>query len=252
MRAPLLIALSITQCISIKTVQDNESQGESEMIIKDSLDEPMMILDLFPDFEESRVNPSLYLDDYSMISFEDSIKVSFNECGQMIDSETEVPLNRYLMITLHDDDDTSVVEKVYSMIGELEGNIIDGRREGVWTKTVYFNIHSYVVKRMSYKNGLLDGDYIVYNLRADILNWSYETVLDESNLPVSKKVVSRFHKGTGPYKDYYYDTGRLKISGSLFRGKRDGIWSYYAKDGELLFRERYSNGILITNLDPFD
>jgi len=50
-------------------------------------------------------------------------------------------------------------------------------------------------------------------------------------------------KKHGPYF-YYYESGKLKISGNFKNDKKDGIWKYYDENGKLLKSETYLEGEL--------
>jgi antitoxin component YwqK of YwqJK toxin-antitoxin module len=47
----------------------------------------------------------------------------------------------------------------------------------------------------------------------------------------------------GPYF-YYYEGGKLKISGNFKNDKKDGIWKYYDENGKMIKSETYLNGEL--------
>ncbi|MDQ3071741.1 MAG: hypothetical protein M3Q97_00560 [Bacteroidota bacterium] len=48
----------------------------------------------------------------------------------------------------------------------------------------------------------------------------------------------------GPYF-YYYENGKLKITGYYRDGQKHGEWKYYSADGKLDKTEKYDNGKLI-------
>ena len=51
------------------------------------------------------------------------------------------------------------------------------------------------------------------------------------------------HQKEGPYF-FYYETGKLKISGQYKMDKKEGDWKYYDEQGKLTKTEKYSNGEL--------
>ncbi len=105
-----------------------------------------------------------------------------------------------------------------------QGSFNKGYKNGFW-KTQCKNR---LVKTMNYNQGLLIGRYRVYNVKGDVL---YITTLGA--------------KGTGKYKDYYYETGILKEEGRYKNGKKEGQWLYYDKNGKETRSEKYKNGILM-------
>jgi len=48
----------------------------------------------------------------------------------------------------------------------------------------------------------------------------------------------------GPYF-YYYENGKLKISGQYKDDKKTGEWSYYDEQGKLIKTEKYENDELV-------
>ena len=70
------------------------------------------------------------------------------------------------------------------------------------------------------------------------------TVLNprESSGEMKKKRVKH-----GPYF-YYYQNGRLQISGRYKDGKKHGEWKYYSKNGKVTKIETYTNG-KVTNVN---
>jgi len=67
-----------------------------------------------------------------------------------------------------------------------------------------------------------------------------ETQMDPAN-PSASKSISIKH---GPYF-YYYETGKLKISGQYKDDKKSGEWKYYDEAGKLNKTEKYENGNLV-------
>ena len=50
-------------------------------------------------------------------------------------------------------------------------------------------------------------------------------------------------KKHGPYF-YYYETGKLRISGNFKNDKKDGLWKFYDENGKLQKSESYLDGEL--------
>lgn len=53
-----------------------------------------------------------------------------------------------------------------------------------------------------------------------------------------------YTKKEGPYF-YYYETGKLKISGEYKNDQKSGTWNYYDETGNLTKTEKYVNGKLV-------
>ncbi|GAF05917.1 toxin-antitoxin system YwqK family antitoxin [Saccharicrinis fermentans] len=116
------------------------------------------------------------------------------------------------------------------LTGRLEGNVIKGKKEGLWIEHRSFEseialIH---IKNMNYINGLLDGKYCVFNNQGDTLG------------------ISLFKQGTGNYVDFYSTSGVLKEKGQLVNGKKEGRWYFYDEEGELIKSSIYKNDYCIT------
>lgn len=110
----------------------------------------------------------------------------------------------------------------------LTGEIINGKKEGIWKMKQFVNDDYTVVKQMNYSNGMLDGDFYLFDSNGRVMD------------------TLRFVQGTGLYLDYYNYTGKLKVKGYLRQGRRDGRWSFYDGNGELLKVEVYKNGFSLT------
>lgn len=52
-------------------------------------------------------------------------------------------------------------------------------------------------------------------------------------------------KGEGMVKETAYKTGKIKLTGKISGGKRQGVWEEYTKDGVLQYREEYVDNKLI-------
>ncbi len=153
----------------------------------------------------------------------------------------------------------------YEYYGSLEGSVKNGTQGGVWTLKDIRKLNAYenhVLKQLSYKNGLLDGDYFVYSTEpkifcdsivywADSTKYLYTTKGEILSSRTNKEVnaiepTSHFENGTGLYLDYYNETGVLKEKGYLKYGKKDGRWLFYDTLGNIIKVEIYQNGLCIT------
>ena len=114
---------------------------------------------------------------------------------------------------------------IYRKYGNLKGKELVARGRG-WEQDR--DLIDSLFKSVNFDNGLLHGDYTVYN-GADTI---YHTT---------------FHHGTGRYKDFYVD-GTLMMEGDVVNGYRDGVWVYYFyKEDKKLYRE-----VLLEHFDRND
>lgn len=125
---------------------------------------------------------------------------------------------------------SDVHEHSYDCVGRIEGTFINGVKEGRWEKVAngYIEgkfIYGKVIEE-SYKDGVLNGVRTVYSLGGKRLG---RTI---------------FVNGTGSYYDYYYDVGKIAVSGFLVYGKRHGYWTYYNQNGRIIRKEFYKHGLL--------
>ncbi len=125
--------------------------------------------------------------------------------------------------------------------GHLEGNVVNGKKEGEWRKYIYARDTTLLVKISNYSNGLLDGKYIIFDYDGDTLFHAPEYDVLGNKYPVYET----FEKGTGYYYDYYYDIGVLSVEGYMKNGKRYRCWYYYDRQGNEIRREHYNNGMLV-------
>ena len=59
-----------------------------------------------------------------------------------------------------------------------------------------------------------------------------------------QSVVGTNKKKHGPYF-YYYESGKMKISGWYNTDKKDKTWKYYDEKGNIIKTEEYKNGELV-------
>ncbi len=62
---------------------------------------------------------------------------------------------------------------------------------------------------------------------------------------VSEQIV--FNNDEFAVKEYYYENGTTKMRGAFRFNKRQGIWSYWNESGELVERQIWNNGELISS-----
>jgi len=62
-----------------------------------------------------------------------------------------------------------------------------------------------------------------------------------------KLIIENISYGGG-YMEYY-ENEMIKVTGKYRRGKKQGRWQYYDKDGKLLKTEKYKRGNLISQIE---
>lgn len=193
--------------------------------------------DFFVDTIKLKIYIVIIIDDYKFIDMSSGKKIIINDLGQYQYKDSVLADGDY-HISLYKNFDSDIGPTPY---GNLEGNIIDGRKEGLWTKQIYCKDTTVVVKIMNYSNGLLDGNYIIFNTEGDTLHYKIPHPFDDN------KKYNVFKQGTGVYYDYYYDIGILKEKGFLLKGKKDGDWIIYDRQGNEIKRDIYRNGVLVSD-----
>ncbi len=93
--------------------------------------------------------------------------------------------------------------------------MFEGKPRGLYDISYYEKGKPVIVKKCVYKNGNLSGDYIIENLKDSIL---YKT---------------RFKRGNGNWKDYYYKINKLREEGQVKNNYKYGAWKYFDKTGKL-------------------
>lgn len=132
--------------------------------------------------------------------------------------------------------------KLYTEEGVLvdNTNFKDGERDGVTEQ--YYNDNGNLRLKTNFKNGVIEGEYIVYYPNGKILS----------------KATYKKGNPIGEYKEYY-DNGNLKLEGSFNESGQNGCWKFYSenkilknianfKDGALngIKEDYYDNGNLWT------
>ncbi len=72
----------------------------------------------------------------------------------------------------------------------------------------------------------------------EVYSFKETTSIDPNNAAAPKTSVKKKH---GPYF-YYYETGKLKISGQYMNDQKSGDWKYYDDKGGMAKLEHYVNG----------
>jgi antitoxin component YwqK of YwqJK toxin-antitoxin module len=106
------------------------------------------------------------------------------------------------------------VEEPNDIVGsydvEKKGVIKDGKYQKKW---IYYSSKNQKVREENFdNNGFLNGNYIVYNDKKEVL---YKT---------------KFIHGSGYYKDYCYKLSKIKEEGNIINGYKEGEWKFYFLD----------------------
>ncbi|QZT38541.1 hypothetical protein K5X82_06515 [Halosquirtibacter xylanolyticus] len=206
--------------------------------------------------KENRSLPRLHVLDYNLNEINRDAPLFLIHQGLYLNLDS-TKLNAVVYIYL------TKLEEKNRVYGWISGKIKDGKRDGAWTKEVYTIKRKHVVvQKLNYRNGLLDGDYFVYNLQGEILRASYGGDLPSSIRFIQKgQLISEnkyydrklgqktgaFVQGTGFYLDYYYDTGKLKERGAFKDGSKTGQWYVFDPTGKVLRIDTYHNGFRLLN-----
>ena len=187
------------------------------------------------------------INDYNLEDEIAKLKITVTEEGlykykdsTLVNASTKIYLHKFSKIEKNKIQDC---EKPPVFYGYLEGNIINGRKEGKWLKKIKTlkRPHYIIVKIYHYKNGVLDGKYQIYDTNGTALVPTEPHPL----FPDEHKDYETFTNGTGLYYDYYYETKTLKVQGYYKNNRKNGTWIYYNKSGNEIMREYYKNQILI-------
>lgn len=196
---------------------------KEDVVIKDTLLVPIDINDYSLGEHNEQLGFEVVINNEGLYQFKDSTLV-----------------NTQVTIWLHNMLSRDTGPNTY---GYLEGDIINGKKEGKWVKKIYnYNKKKYVtVKKYNYSKGALNGKYQVYNTKGDVLY-----PLEPHPLyPDEHKDYQIFKRGTGWYYDYYYEKEILKVKGYYIKSIKEGAWVYYDTNGNETHREYYKKGVLI-------
>lgn len=112
-------------------------------------------------------------------------------------------------------------------VGWIDGSYVNGVKEGVWQKIIYgdkFEKEGFIIE--GYKNGKLHGVRTSYGIDGSFLGREL------------------FVDGTGQYVDYYPDSKKPAVRGTLVEGNQHGLWSFYNKADKIIREEHYKHGLL--------
>jgi len=102
-----------------------------------------------------------------------------------------------------------------------------GKRHGA---SVFMTERGLVAKRENHYKGQFHGPQVKYN-----------------HLTVKEEVNYRFNKLEGPY-NIYYDNGKKLERSSFKNGKREGLATWYDRNGNISIQYRYENGEKVDEL----
>jgi antitoxin component YwqK of YwqJK toxin-antitoxin module len=74
--------------------------------------------------------------------------------------------------------------------------------------------------------------------------YAYEEVTHMGHDEDGKPVQTVTYRKNGPYF-YYYENGKLKVSGEYRSDKKSGTWRYYDETGKEIKVEKYENDVLV-------
>jgi len=180
--------------------------------------------------------PLLIVEDFDLRSTSEGQTLFINDSGEF-QFEGSVLFSGKLLISLQS---CMVVDKSeIGNIGRLSGIVKNGRKEGEWVLKHSGEEGWITTKTMNYKNGLLHGDYFVYTHEGEVISC-------EQSAEGGAAATSTFINGTGLYVDFYnFPPYQLKVQGRLVKGKKNGRWNVYDKNGDIIVSYIYQNGIIV-------
>ncbi len=100
----------------------------------------------------------------------------------------------------------------------------------------------------NYVNGKLEGKQYLYLKKTTYIgtyengvkNKIFHVIIYNKDGSIREEYNNKFFEGYGPYK-LFYKNGNIKIEGQYNGTKRDGVWNFYNKDGELGKTKEYTN-----------
>lgn len=126
------------------------------------------------------------------------------------------------------------------------GYYVNQQKEGVWR---FYDRKGLLSSKETFKAGVKDGEYIVYNLDGSIsretfyvegIENGYRKTFDGKGLIISE----------GPIKDgqmdglqKVYKGGELSVQGKYKHAVKDGEWIYYNEEGIIYKKELYELGV---------
>lgn len=136
---------------------------------------------------------------------------------------------------------------------QAEGNYFDKKKDSTWN---YYNDDSYLIAVENFKNGLKQGDFLVYNYVGQLNLEAYydnDTITGTSieyfeNGAKYRLITYEKGKRKGIFK-LFYPEGNVLLAGNYVQDIRVGIWTTYTPGGEIEFLDYYENGLLQKRTD---
>ncbi|MGB0390828.1 MAG: toxin-antitoxin system YwqK family antitoxin [Salibacteraceae bacterium] len=126
------------------------------------------------------------------------------------------------------------------------GYYVHQKKEGVWR---FYDRTGLLASKENFKDGVLEGEYIVYNLNGSISRETFyvkgvengyrKTFSSEGELLTEGNILDGQMDGI----QKIYRGGKINIQGAYKHAVRDGEWNYYDENGELYKTEIYELGI---------
>lgn len=127
---------------------------------------------------------------------------------------------------------------------KIEGKYKNGGKEGEWNK---WNKKGELTEKSIFQQGNLTTK-TVNEYYTHTKNLLYEKKIFNSNaILIEKRLYSS--QNNESYKiESYYNNGKIKSSGKILNGKKEGKWTAYNKDGNILVEQRLSSS---QNKEPY-
>ena len=141
------------------------------------------------------------------------------------------------------------VDKTGAII--LEGDVVDGKREGAWISYQGGTKKDSPMGIINYHKGIKNGLSVIFD---NIGRFTLKEYYSNGHLE-GRRVKQKFGKAIeeshykngildGPFNTYY-DTGSLKIKGFYENGKKEGNMIYYNLNGDVIMAYKYKNGEIV-------
>ena len=115
-------------------------------------------------------------------------------------------------------------------IGQQQGKIIKGKREGEWL-TYYQN--GQLNEKVNYKDGKANGEWLAYYEYGELF------------------LKGHYKDGKIEGEQYvYYKNGQLQFKGNFKDGKEEGELLFYNENGQLVEKKHYKDDELIKTIKP--
>lgn len=148
---------------------------------------------------------------------------------------------------------TKIFFDSYKDILQAEGNYYDKKKDCTW---VYYNDRGYLITKETYRKGLKQGVFKVFNHVGQLNLEEYydkDTIHGESveyfeNGAKFRLITYEHGQRSGLFK-LFYPEGNILLEGNYTQDIRDSIWTTYTESGEVEFLDYYLNGLLQKRTD---